>query len=133
GRRLGSRLRRRSARAAEGCRVMTAVPAQRECPVCGGRARRILFHQEFAAIEHATPITGYDVVVCERCGCGYADGVADQTAFDEYYREMSKYEYAQRGGAESEYDSRRLALIADLIAPPLPRAEARILDVGCAT
>ena len=46
---------------------------------------------------------------------------------------MSKYEYAQRGGAESEYDSRRLTLIADIIAPHLPSTDVRILDVGCAS
>jgi SAM-dependent methyltransferase len=92
-----------------------------------------LFHQQFAAVDQATPVTGYDVVVCNRCGGGYADGIPDQAAFDRYYRDMSKYEYAQRGGAESEYDSRRLTLIADIIAPHLRSPDARILDVGCAS
>jgi SAM-dependent methyltransferase len=46
---------------------------------------------------------------------------------------MSKYEYHQREGAESEYDQRRLAIIADIIAPHVPRGDARILDIGCAT
>jgi SAM-dependent methyltransferase len=46
---------------------------------------------------------------------------------------MSKYEYTQRGGAESEYDRRRLAVIADLITPHLPSSDVRILDVGCAS
>ena len=57
----------------------------------------------------------------------------DQAAFDRYYRDMSKYEYAQRGGAESEYDSRRLAVIADIVAPHLPSPTCAILDVGCAS
>lgn len=93
----------------------------------------MFFHQEFAAVDQATPVTGYDVVVCERCGGGYADKIPDQAAFDRYYRDMSKYEYAQRGGAESAYDSRRLALIADIIAPHLPSKDVRVLDVGCAS
>jgi len=93
----------------------------------------VFFHQEFAAVDQATPVTGYDVVVCGQCGGGYADGIPDQDAFDRYYRDMSKYEYAQRGGAESEYDSRRLTLIADILAPHLPSPDARILDVGCAS
>jgi SAM-dependent methyltransferase len=92
-----------------------------------------VFRQDFAAVDHATPVTGYDVAVCGACGGGYADGIPEQAAFDRYYGEMSKYEYAQRGGAESEYDARRLALIADIIAPHVPRADARILDVGCAS
>lgn len=84
-------------------------------------------------MEAATPVTGYDVAVCGRCGCGYADGIPDQRAFDRYYREMSKYEYHQREGAESEFDRRRLALIADIIVPHVPGRGARILDIGCAT
>jgi SAM-dependent methyltransferase len=109
------------------------VTPPRGCPVCGAVERHALFRQDFAAVESATPVTGYDVVVCDRCGCGYADGIPDQRTFDAYYREMSKYEYHQRDGAESEYDARRLAIIADIIAPLVPRRDARILDVGCAT
>jgi SAM-dependent methyltransferase len=111
---------------------MSAHPP-RPCPVCGTGHRRVVFRQEFAAVEQATPVTGYDVVICERCGAAYADGIPDQAAFDRYYRDMSKYEYAQRGGEESEFDSRRLALIAGIVAPRLPSAGARILDVGCAS
>ena len=112
---------------------MTVACPSRDCPICGSTIRRVFFHQEFAAVDHATPVTGYDVVVCERCGGAYADLIPDQAAFDRYYRDMSKYEYAQRGGAESEYDARRLTLIADIIAPHLPLPDARILDVGCAS
>ncbi len=112
---------------------MTIAWPARDCPICGGADRRVLFHQEFAAVDRATPVTGYDVVVCGRCGGSYADGIPDQPAFDRYYRDMSRYEYAQRAGAESEYDSRRLALIADIIGPHLPSPDVRILDVGCAS
>ena len=111
---------------------MTSNP-HRECPVCGSDDRRVVFHQEFAAVEQATPVTGYDVAVCERCGAAYADGIPDQAAFDRYYRDMSKYEYAQRGGEESAFDARRLALIADIVAPRVPSPDARVLDVGCAS
>ena len=112
---------------------MTAAHPPRGCPACGSAERRVLFHQEFAAVDQATPVTGYDVAVCAACGCGYADGIPDQRAFDRYYRDMSKYEYHQREGAESEYDQRRLAIIADVIVPHVQRPGARILDIGCAT
>lgn len=113
---------------------MSVTPYRaRGCPVCGSADRRVAFRQDFAAVEQATPVTGYDVAVCERCGCAYADGIPDQAAFDRYYAEMSKYEYAQRGGAESDYDARRLALIAGIVRPHVPSPEARILDVGCAS
>ena len=112
---------------------MSVSSQSRDCPVCGSRPGRRFFRQEFAAIDQATPVTGYEVVVCGRCGCGYADGIPDQAAFDQYYRDMSKYEYSQRGGAESEFDRRRLALIADIVAAHLPSPDLRILDVGCAS
>lgn len=112
---------------------MTVAYPPRDCPICGSALRNVLFHQEFEAVDLATPVTGYNVVVCGRCGGSYADGIPDQPAFDRYYRDMSKYEYAQRGGAESEYDSRRLALIANIIAPHLESRDVRILDVGCAS
>ena len=109
------------------------MTAARPCPVCGSAEPKVLFRQDFAAVEAATPVTGYDVAVCQACGAGYADGIPDQRAFDRYYRDMSKYEYHQREGAESEYDQRRLAIIADIIAPHVTRPDARILDIGCAT
>jgi SAM-dependent methyltransferase len=112
---------------------MTAAFPARDCPICGSAARRVFFQQQFAAVDQATPVTGYDVVVCEECGGAYANGIPDQRAFDSYYRDMSKYEYAQRGGAESEYDLRRLTLIADVIAPHLVSPAVRVLDVGCAS
>jgi SAM-dependent methyltransferase len=112
---------------------MTNAHPSRDCPICGGNDRRVVFRQEFAVVDQGAPVTAYDVVVCERCGGAYADGVPDQRTFDRYYREMSKYEYAQRGGAESEYDSRRFTVIADVIGPQLPSPDVRVLDVGCAS
>ncbi len=112
---------------------MSGAPPSRGCPVCGATAQHTLFQQVFAAVEHATPVMGYDVAVCDACGCGYADRIPDQRAFDRYYRDMSKYEYHQREGAESEFDQRRLAIIAEIVAPHVQHADARILDVGCAT
>ena len=105
--------------------------SSRNCPVCDSVRRRLFFHQDFATIENGTPFTGYDVVVCQDCGAAYADGIPDQSALDRYYREMSKYENAHRQGAESDYDRRRLALIAGVIAPHVRSANARILDIGC--
>jgi SAM-dependent methyltransferase len=105
----------------------------RACPVCGGEDRRLVFRQAFAAVDASTPVTGYDVVVCGGCGAAYADGIPTQDAFDQYYRDMSKYEYAQRAGEESQYDRRRLELIAGIIAPRIPSTQARVLDVGCAS
>jgi SAM-dependent methyltransferase len=104
----------------------------RTCPVCGTADPRPLFRQEFSTTD-AAPFSGYDVVVCRRCGCGYADGIPGQEVFDRYYRAMSKYEYHQRDGAESDYDRRRLELTASTIGEQVSAREAHILDIGCAT
>jgi SAM-dependent methyltransferase len=113
--------------------MMQTRNGARACPVCGGSARERIFRQQFAEVEAVTIVKGYDVVVCRDCGAGFADDIPDQSAFDRYYRDLSKYEYHQRDGAESDFDRRRLAIIADIIAPFIPRTDARILDVGCAT
>ena len=111
---------------------MSAHPP-RGCIVCASPCRSVLFHQDFVAVEEGTPVTGYDVSVCTRCGCAYADGIPDQRALDQYYRDMSRYEYHQRQGVESGFDQRRLDVIAGIIEPHVPRIDARILDIGCAS
>lgn len=112
--------------------LLDRMPA-RPCPVCDGGDHTRIFRQEFSAVDQVGLLAGYDVVVCDRCGCGFADRIPEQAAFDAYYRELSKYEYHQRDGAESEHDGARLQLIADTLAPYIARPDARILDVGCAT
>ena len=51
--------------------------------------------------EQGGPIDGYDLVVCAACGTAFADGIPSQEEFDEYYRELSKYEY-EYGQAKSQ-------------------------------
>jgi FkbM family methyltransferase len=103
----------------------------RPCPVCESTgAREVLYRQRF----FEGPLgDGYDVVVCENCGAGFADGIPTQAELDRYYAERSKYTYAQAGGAESPYDFKRFETIADQLEPHLPSKDARILDIGCAT
>ena len=46
---------------------------------------------------------------------------------------MSKYEYQDSGGKESEFDLMRFEIYVNTIKPHLPSKKASILDVGCAT
>ncbi len=80
-----------------------------------------------------TILDGYDVVACGDCGFAFADNLPGQDAFDEYYREMSKYEQQDRGGKETAFDARRFPANASIITRFLPDRQARILDIGCAT
>ncbi len=106
---------------------------QRPCPVCGGEARTLLFHQTFSEFSGKNLLGGYDVVTCGLCGAGFADGIPNQAHFDAYYRELSKYEYQHRDGAESPEDLDRFRTIAQELKAFIPFPEARILEVGCAT
>ena len=106
---------------------------RRRCAVCDAQAPIPLFHQTFEAVAGVSVLAGYDVVACERCGFAYADGIPDQDDFNRYYREASKYEYHQRDGQESPYDSARMDVIADFVAPLVPRQDAAIIDIGCAS
>jgi SAM-dependent methyltransferase len=111
---------------------VTSVPP-RSCAICGATDPVHVFSQKFAAVDGASIIDGYDVVTCSACGFAYADGVPDQRTYDDYYQRMSKYEYHQRDGEESPYDTKRMGDIAKEIAPLIGRASSRILDIGCAT
>ncbi|MFO1431433.1 MAG: class I SAM-dependent methyltransferase [Candidatus Competibacteraceae bacterium] len=72
------------------------------------------------------------MVICAACGAGYADDIPAQEAFDHYYAEMSKYEYTDRSGIQSETDLQRFREIANLVALHL-QATHHLLDIGCAT
>jgi SAM-dependent methyltransferase len=76
---------------------------------------------------------GYDVVVCNQCGFGFADGVPLQSEMDRYYAEQSKYTYAQFGGRESPWDFKRFDATLDQFAPYVRSSDVAILDIGCAS
>jgi len=105
----------------------------RICPICGDAERKVLFRQEFSPIAGASLFAGYDVVVCARCGFAFADDIPDQAAFDAYYRDLSKYEYDQREGAESPFDLARFRENVREFRPFIPGPEAQILEIGCST
>ena len=105
----------------------------RRCAVCDAQDPTFLFRQTFEKVAGVSALDGYDVVTCRRCGFAYADGIPVQEVFDRYYRDASKYEYDQRDGQESSYDSARMEVIADVIVPLLPRRDVAIIDIGCAS
>jgi len=108
------------------------VHPPRNCPVCCGTEKRRLFRQSFGMLSQGSLLTGFDLVVCSDCGAGYADDVPGQDVFDRYYAEMSKYEYSDRAGLQTETDLCRFREVADLVAPHL-KSNHRLLDIGCAT
>ena len=77
-------------------------------------------------------LNGYDVVACQDCGFCFADSIPEQMIFDHYYTEMSKYEYSDHDGIQSDTDLQRFREAADLISPHLD-TNVSLLDIGCAT
>ena len=60
----------------------------RLCPVCRSGVSKALFRQSFDQLSGVHLLDGYDVLVCEECGMGFADGLPPQSVFDEYYRDL---------------------------------------------
>ena len=106
------------------------VGTPRKCSVCGSNEKKPLFEQAFSTV---CLVEGYTVVVCEHCGFAFADNIPEQEAFDQYYRDLSKYEYQHRGGRESGNDESRLQDVATTLCGLLPKKRTRILEIGCST
>jgi 2-polyprenyl-3-methyl-5-hydroxy-6-metoxy-1,4-benzoquinol methylase len=108
--------------------------SQRGCPICGGRQCDILHTQKFILPEGHPLADGYEVVVCNQCGFGYADTQVSQRDYDVFYARYSKYENnsTSTGGGGSPEDARRLQEMARDIAKAIPDRQARLVDVGCA-
>lgn len=105
----------------------------RACAVCGSKQSTLLYQQAFSEISlGGSLLSGYDVVACEHCGFCFANGIPEQSHFDAYYRDMSKYEKTERGGQESPYEQARFQLMAEVILKKLDSQRTRIFEVGCA-
>jgi len=119
----------------EGPKIPDKPPrfAARTCPVCGGLKSRLLHTQTFEQLSGVQLLDGYDLVVCQDCGTGFADHIPPQATFDAYYRDLSKYEYEYRGGQGTQYEDTRFREAARTIIPHIPKATSPILEVGCAT
>lgn len=108
--------------------------ATRPCPVCGSGRSKLLFRQSFDQLSGACWLDGYEVVICEDCGAGFADDIPPQSAFDDYYRDLSKYEDAGIGlGGGSPPVDQRFRDTALLIARFVPKPDFHILEIGCAS
>ena len=106
---------------------------RRECPICGSVEKESIYGQRFTELSEGGLFDGYDVVVCNQCGFGFADNIPSQAEFDNYYKQMSKYENEHLGGQVSESALSTYRSIVQAAKSVLPNKEARILDIGCAT
>lgn len=105
----------------------------RRCSICESADREIVVRQPLEVPAGRCTYSGYDIVVCKRCGFVYADTVLDQRSLDIHYGTPT-YRYAREVAAspDSDIDIARFRACATSLAPLLPR-NASVLDVGCGT
>jgi SAM-dependent methyltransferase len=89
----------------------------------------VLFHQSFEGLGGACLLNGYDVAVCANCGAGFAGDIPEQSAFDEYYRDLSKYESFDPALAAPPIEQRFYDAAAT-IEKFIPSPDSRIMEVG---
>lgn len=107
--------------------------SKRLCAVCNSANSRLLFRQNFSGLsDNNSLLSGYNVVVCDQCGFCFANNIPDQEIFDAYYRDMSKYEKAERGWHDTPYDQARYQAMADVIRGFLTSSQMQIFEIGCA-
>jgi SAM-dependent methyltransferase len=107
--------------------------APRHCPVCGATKSKTLYHQSFEQLSGARLLAGYKVAICLRCGAGFAADIPDQHTFDEYYRDLSKYDYADQWNAAPPDAEERFQEAAKVIRDYIPSADSRVLEIGSAS
>ena len=105
---------------------------RRLCPICGSAQNRNLFRQRFENFSRACLMDGYEVVVCDQCGAGYADHIPSQAALDAYYRDFSKYEDTDSAGGFQPVEP-RLRELAELVKRFIPSPQTRVLEIGSAS
>jgi len=107
--------------------------SKRLCAICKSPNNSLLFQQNFSTLsDNGSLLSGYNVVVCDLCGFCFADNIPDQTIFDAYYRDMSKYEKSGRSGQDTSYDRARFRVMAEAILGFLTSPQMRIFEIGCA-
>ncbi len=114
---------------------MIANIANRICPICQNKEVEVLHTQKFKLNSTNILPDSYDVVCCNNCGFTYANTKADQTIYNEYYLNFSKYENqdstVSSGGGASVWDKMRLENTAkDILA--FSNKNDKIIDIGCA-
>jgi SAM-dependent methyltransferase len=105
---------------------------KRACPVCRGESYKLLFRQSFQQFTAGALLEGYDVVICETCGAGFADDIPLQSVFDAYYRDLSKYETGEAASGPQPIDP-KFRDAAQTVAPFIPSRDTSVLEIGCAS
>jgi len=107
------------------------LTTRRACPACGARLAAWLYGMCFALPDGSPLPSRYDLVACRSCGCGFADTVASEADYIDYYRNFSRYEETAiaTGGGVQPSDRLRLDDLAGYLSQHIGMT-GRIADVG---
>ena len=101
------------------------IKKERACPACSSKNKRLIFENnlsQMSDLDLSSTISG-----CIDCGFCYADGIPSQAIFDEYYRNMSKYDSVTT--SVGHVDKLRVAKSLQIIRQCADKT-SRILDIG---
>lgn len=90
----------------------------RKCPICGSDSNEILFMQPYSKTEDNK------IAVCNKCDFVFVKNTKSQFYFNDYYKEMSKYEDTR----DQELHDKSVEVIARHV-----RFTDKVLDMGCST
>lgn len=104
---------------------MTQTRRHRGCPICGGSGKP-LFTNAMASLGNID--LSYTVCACSLCGSVFADYLATEAEYNQYYSAYSKYDVASEnlGEANILVHERLSAAVAQLVD-----RSAHIVDIGC--
>jgi 2-polyprenyl-3-methyl-5-hydroxy-6-metoxy-1,4-benzoquinol methylase len=111
---------------------------KRACPICNHSKGRVLFHQQFIALEmmNHNQVTDYDVACCLNCNFVFAD-ISSNSSCEEnsskYYKSTNKYVKPNATGSGiSAWDATRFkAMTLDIDHLLCERKNLLIADIGC--
>lgn len=97
----------------------------RPCPVCLHNDTQRLYENTMATVGGCD--MSYTVGRCRKCGFVFADSLADDQTFHNYYKSVSKYDVAAE---VSDLDKLRINAAVEICQGKIPD-KALVVDLGC--
>ena len=109
--------------------------SERCCAICGISQVKLFHKQSFILPENHPLSDGYSVVSCNSCGFVFADTIASQKDYDNFYASYSKCPDAKTstGGGSNPLDEKRVMETAATLGQTIPDLSSRVMDIGSAT
>ena len=110
---------------------------KRACDICGAKKTKKIYRQKFVSSSGNELFSGYDVVVCNKCGFLFASNLPSPKDLEKFYKKNEKYAYKADSGSMPEYAITLHNTSFEFIDTYLKnkfsnkRFNLAILDVGC--